>query len=421
MHYELCIKKKVFLMTKAQRIDNFRKLERGMFVHYGLFSVLGRGECIRDGDGIPTGEYEKLTERFNPAPDFAERLVWAAKSAGMNYITFTTRHQEGFSLFDTKGLDGFDAPHGACRRDLVAEFVEACRRHGIVPFLYCTTKDWHRAEFETDFPAYQRYLRASVELLCRNYGEIGGFWFDGNWSKPNADWEETALYAVIRKYLPNAIIINNTGLSAAGQTGHEELDAVTFERRRPTGVVTSPTGVPVAMEMCEVLASHWGFCGRDLNYKSMRDILGSYMTCKKYGANFLLNVGPQADGSLRGADAAFLELFGAWTGIHREALDGTRPTGIACGGDDFVTRNGAGDYYLFVDGLPMVFDANVALSAVGEKNVALRGFPAKAKRIVWLDNGAPLAFEQDADVLKIRCHAFPYGTDLIWRVARITV
>ena len=139
----------------------------------------------------------------------------------------------GLFSYDTCGLSDFDAPHSPAGRDLVREFVEACRIHDVVPFFYHTTVDWYNKDFDENFDRYLEYLRKSVEILCKNYGKIGGLWFDGNWSKPGADWKEKELYATIRKYQPEAMIINNTGISNQGAVGEAEIDAVTFEQDNP--------------------------------------------------------------------------------------------------------------------------------------------------------------------------------------------
>ena len=120
-----------------------------------------------------------------------------------------------------------------------------------MPFFYHTLLDWHEQSYKTDFKAYIDYLAASLEILCTRYGKIGGFWFDGMWDKPGADWQESRLYALIRKYQPEAMIVNNTGLNALGETGHHEIDSVTFERGRPAAVRIKDK--PIAGEMCQVL------------------------------------------------------------------------------------------------------------------------------------------------------------------------
>ena len=129
-------------MIIKQYIKEFEKLGFGMFVHFGIYSVLGRGEWAKWGFQMSNEEYYKLAEEFNPVPDWAEQLVTTAKNAGCKYITLTTRHHDGYSLYDTCGLSTMDAPH-FCGRDLIREFVDACNAQGIRPFFYHTLVDWY--------------------------------------------------------------------------------------------------------------------------------------------------------------------------------------------------------------------------------------------------------------------------------------
>ena len=140
-------------MIVKEYIKNFEKLGFGMFVHFGAYSVIGRGEWAKKTHNIPWDEYMKAVKVFNPKPTWAKELAQAAKDAGARYITLTTRHHDGFSLYDTKGLNDYDAPH-VCGRDLVREFVDACRAEGIIPFFYHTLLDWHEESYQTDFPKY---------------------------------------------------------------------------------------------------------------------------------------------------------------------------------------------------------------------------------------------------------------------------
>ncbi|MBT4503098.1 MAG: alpha-L-fucosidase, partial [Gemmatimonadetes bacterium] len=217
----------------APRIQRFEKLGYGMFIHWGLYAQLGQGEWVQHLRQIPMDEYAKLKESFTAEKFDGRKIAAIARQAGMRYITLTTRHHDGFSLYDTRGLSDHDAPHSAAGRDLIANFVDGCRQEGIIPFFYHTTLDWYQKSFDEDFDAYLDYLHNSVELLCTQYGEIGGLWFDGNWSKPDADWKEDRLYSIIRKQQPEAMIINNTGLGAKGEVGNPEIDSVTFEQGRP--------------------------------------------------------------------------------------------------------------------------------------------------------------------------------------------
>ena len=154
-----------------ERIYNFEKMGFGMFVHFGIYSVLGKGEWAKNRLSIPEEDYFPLVKKFKVRKTWAKELVSVAKRAGCKYITLTTRHHDGFSLYDTLGLNEYDAPHSAAGRDLVREFVDECNRQGIVPFFYHTLIDWYNKDSESDFPKYIDYLVRSVEILCTQYGK----------------------------------------------------------------------------------------------------------------------------------------------------------------------------------------------------------------------------------------------------------
>ena len=151
-------------MIVKQYIKDFESLGLGMFVHFGIYSVIGSGEWIKFAGMLEDEEYYSAKKDFNPKKDWAAELVKAAKNAGCRYITLTTRHHDGFSLYDTCGLNEFDTVH-SCGRDLVREFVDACRKEEIIPFFYHTLLDWHEPSYRENFKEYLKYLRASVELL----------------------------------------------------------------------------------------------------------------------------------------------------------------------------------------------------------------------------------------------------------------
>lgn len=409
-------------MIIEKRIKEFEKLGFGMFVHFGLYSMVGKGEWYKGIHGISDEEYEPLAKQFNPDKNWAKDLVATAKKAGCKYITLTTRHHDGYSLFDTCGLNDYDAPH-SCGRDLVREFVDACNAEGIIPFFYHTLLDWYEKSFDKDFNAYLAYLRKSVELLCKNYGEIGGLWFDGMWSKPNDDWQEDALYGTIRKYQPEAMIINNTGLKALGALGHIELDSVTFERGKPEAINMEGSPKYVASEMCEIFAEHWGYAARDYKYKSLKDIIEEFCVCRRFGSNMLLNVGPMGDGKLRLLDKAMLETLGEWVNIHKEAVYLPRPCDVKITSPnqkDFVLEKD-GVYYLFCHDITTSIDnVDVVKAEKGdtEKSFAL---DKEIARISWVDNGEELDFEQKDGETTLYCKPHLYGENYVVRIAKIEV
>lgn len=404
-------------MIIHQRVKDFEKLGFGMFVHFGLYSIKAHGEWVYHLHKLTPPEYEPLAEQFNPKADWAKDLVTAAKNAGCKYITLTTRHHDGFSLYDTCGLTDYDAPH-FCGRDLIREFVDACNEQGIIPFFYHTLLDWRVSCYNDDFPAYLKYLRRSVEILCTNYGKIGGLWFDGKWNKPNDDWEEDELYATIRRHQPECIIINNTGLNALGEAGHIELDSVTYERGMPTKM---PDEAPkyLAGEMCEVMNTHWGYAAEDIEYKSPAAMIRTLAGCRRYGANLLLNLGPKGDGSIRKIDEAILEIVGEWVKIYDEAIRLPRPTYIDIEGkpDDFLLKND-NVYYLFCDHLRTGGDSNVTIEG-NDPFLDRFPLPDKIKSITWMDTDEEVKFEQDGDMVSVHTVPYLYGRNTVIRVAKI--
>ncbi len=403
-----------------KRIAEFENFGFGMFVHWGIYSQLGRGEWIQHQAKIPKEEYEKLAQTFTASKFDAHQWVNTAKAAGAKYITLTTRHHDGFSLYDTMGLTTYDAPHTPCGRDLIREFVDACNDVGIVPFFYHTTLDWHHPDFNGNFKAYLQYLRNSVEILCTQYGKIGGLWFDGNWSRLNDDWEEDALYSMIRKHQPEAIIVNNTGLDARGRVGNLQLDSVTFEQGRPTPM--NREGMPkyIAAEMCQTMNRHWGHGENDFNYKSLAHLIETLCACRKVGANYLLNIGPLGDGSISLMQQALLHGIGDWIRATGNVIYTAKPCGIEGDGKNFALRDG-NKLYLFIHDLSIIGDSNVTEDHGGAGVKAFRGITDRAVSVRWTDCDETLNFTQDGNTLHVECTGYPYGKNLVVRIAEVTL
>ncbi len=407
-----------------QYIADFEQLGFGMFVHWGLYSQLGQGEWIFNFGKKDMAEYKKLKDTFT-AEDFdAEKMVLTAKKAGCKYIILTTRHHEGFSLYDTCGLNDFDAPHSPAGRDLIREYVDACRKHDIVPFFYHTTLDWYNPDFENDFDAYLEYLRKSVEILCMNYGKIGGLWFDGNWSKPNADWKLDELYGTIRKHQPDAMIINNTGLGKRGETGHPEIDSVTFEQGKPTPMNREGMEKYIAAEMCHTVNDHWGIGHADVNYKAPGELIECLCDCRKVGANYLLNIGPEAQGAVNTYQDQLFGLIGNWMDIFGEAIYNGRPYPAASAGRNFILKSTDGKYlYLFSYDLGAHGNENVTVKVHGKYcgTYAFGNVSDKVKSIEWMDSGEKLDFIQGKDMLCVNMTGYEYGKSYAVRVAKAVI
>ena len=397
-------------MEKLQYIENFEKLGFGLFVHFGLYSVLGKGEWYLKSNPNPNKEkYAQLPAKFKINKNWAKELVKTAKDAGCKYITLTTRHHDGFSLYDTCGLNDFDAPHSACGRDLIREFVDACNEGGIVPFFYHTLLDWSVDSYENDFPKYIDYLVASVEIICKNYGKIGGIWFDGMWHKPDADWQEDRIYGTIRKYQPEAMIINNTGLDACGKVGHRELDSVTFERGNPAFVDNSDKYR--AGEMCQVLNDHWGYAKEDCNFKPISELIDNLIECRRYNCNFLLNTGLRGNGTVNPMDACMLREIGKWVKNNKGFIYNVKSSDITAE-NAIVLQDDEGCYYFVTKGVPMMANGNVQREE--EKKfvtVDLKGYKA-----TWLDSGKSIKVNKG----KYYVEPFYYGSSYYARVAKFT-
>ncbi len=385
-------------------VERFEKLGFGLFVHFGLYSVIGKGEWYLHSRPDEKERYENLPASFKINKNWAKELAKTAKAAGCKYITITTRHHDGFSLYDTCGLSDYDSVHSASGRDLIREFVDACNEYGLVPFFYHTMLDWHEKSYTEDFAAYNDYLIKSVELLCKNYGKIGGLWFDGMWDRADG-WEEDRLYAAIRKYQPEAMIINNTGLSACGKVGHPEIDSVTFERGKPAFVDNSDKHR--AGEMCQVLNDHWGYAAEDCNYKPVSELLSNLIDCRKYNCNFLLNTGLRGNGSVTPLDKYLLERVGKWIKKNKNFIYNVRACDIKCEQADVLTDGKY--YYAVIKDVPMSYDPNVQRAADKGK-IAISGI----KQAVWLDNGKKIVVEKDG----FKVEPFYYGESYYARVAK---
>lgn len=406
----------------APRIARFERMGYGLFLHWGLYSQMAAGEWAQNARKIPTANYTELMKTFTAKRFSGKAIAKFAKRAGIRYVTLTSRHHEGFSLYDTKGLSKLDVMHTPAKRDLIRDFLEGCRSEGIVPMLYCTTLDWNEPRFEKNFDAYLDYLHASIELLCTGYGPIGGFWFDGNWSKKDADWKEDRLYGIIRKHQPEALIINNTGIGAEGALGNPEIDSVTFERGRPKPLNRKGHKKYVTGEMCHTLNFHWGRADKDFNYLSPAHVIEELCACRRAGANLLMNIGPLASGELPAYETACLERVGEWIRMSGSVIYDGLPCGVEGEGKDFGLRLGD-SLYLFVHDLTAV--ANTMAHGPKVKGPGKRSFTGVERafsKAEWLDNMEMLRIEYDSANRKLSLDAtgYPYGTNMVVRIARLS-
>ena len=391
-------------------VKSFEKLGMGLFVHFGLYSMVGRGEWyLKNCPDADLDMYNALPDKFVVKKNWAKQLVATAKRAGAKYINITTRHHDGFSLYDTCGLSDFDAPHSACGRDLIAELADECHKADILPFFYHTLIDWHEPTYKTDFSAYLDYLNKSIEILCTHYGKVGGFWFDGFWDKPDCDyWQFDRLYGTIRKYQPTAMIINNTGLNATGQVSHKEIDSVTFERGNPCFVDNSDR--PRAGETCEGMNDHWGYASNDFRYKSVERLIDTLLVCRENNCNLLLNTGLRGDGTITPIEREMLSYLGKWIKLNKAVAYNAQKCDVNA--DNAVVLTDGKWYYAVAHDVAMSCDVNVA-RAVERKHIIVHT-DKKVTNASVLDNGEKVTVTNNEFDLT----PFAYGNSMYARVVR---
>lgn len=315
----------------------FQDARFGLFIHWGVYSVLGQGEWVMNEKAIPIADYEKLAPRFNPTAFDPAAWVRMAKDAGMRYITITTKHHDGFAMWATKqsAWNVVDAtPYG---RDIVAQLAEECRRHDIKLFLYHSHLDWHHPDYfprgrtgratgrpETgDFTRYLDFMDAQLEELLTGYGPIAGVWFDGMWDKPEADWRLDRTYSLIHRLQPAALIGNNHHLAP-----NDGEDFQMFEKDLPgqnrSGYSPDAKIGTLPLETCETINGAWGYNASDQRFKSTRDLIHYLVRAAGANANFLLNVGPMPSGEIQPEFRERLAAVGAWLREHGDSIYGTR-------------------------------------------------------------------------------------------------
>ena len=291
-------------------------------MHWGLYSLLGRGEWVMFQERIPKDEYAKLADAFNPRKFDANAWADMAAGAGMKYAVLTTRHHDGFCLFDSQVSD-FTAPKTAAKRDLVAEYVEAFRKAGLKVGFYYSLLDWRYpgyfmpGKYKDSAKSMVGQFRAQVSELMSNYGKIDLLWYDGHWvpdEKVSKDlpkfWRSKKVNAMARKLQPHIIINNRSGRD-------EDLD--TPEQH----VTASKPGR--GWESCMTIGDScgWGYVRNNPNWKTVPQLLQNLVIAAAGEGNYLLNVGPRPDGTIRAEEQTRLRAMGEWLKVNGEAIYGS--------------------------------------------------------------------------------------------------
>jgi alpha-L-fucosidase len=316
----------------------FQDAKFGLFIHWGVYSVLGDGEWVMNNQQIPIKTYEKIPNFFNPTEFDARAWVQMAKSAGMKYITITSKHHDGFAMWDSKVSDYNIVKRTPYGKDVLKMLAEECRKEGIKLFFYHSQLDWHHSDYyprgrtggswtgrpeQGDMNTYLDYMDAQLTELLTGYGDVAGIWFDGMWDKKDADWRLEKTYKLIHELQPAALVGSNHHLAPyAGE------DFQMFEKDLPghntTGFSNEQVVGALPKETCETINHSWGFNLKDDHHKDRKELIQYLVKAAGYGANFLLNVGPMPNGKIQPEHMASLREMGEWLQLYGKTIYGTR-------------------------------------------------------------------------------------------------
>ncbi|TWT95274.1 Alpha-L-fucosidase [Botrimarina colliarenosi] len=331
----------------------FQDAKFGVFLHWGVYSVLERGEWVMNIEKITVADYEPIAERFNPTEFDADAWCRLFKAAGAKYVTITSKHHDGFAMWDSKVTDWDIVDRTPYGKDVLKQLAEACKRHDLKLFFYHSQLDWRHPDYfprgrtgqtagrpdEGDFDKYVDFMNAQLsELLGGEYGEVAGIWFDGWWDQQSKNFKETKdapvkqtridwrldeTYALIHRLQPAALIGSNHHVEPfAGE------DFQMFERDLPgqNKGGFSPDAVigQLPLETCDTINGAWGYNAGDHRHKSVSQLVGYLVRAAGLNANLLLNVGPKPDGTIDDVSAERLRGVGEWLDQYGETIYGTR-------------------------------------------------------------------------------------------------
>jgi alpha-L-fucosidase len=357
--------------NRAERMKWWKAARFGMFVHFGVYSTIGRHEWVMEDEGIPLSEYVPHASTFRPQAGSARAWARLAKQAGMRYMVMTTKHHEGFCNFDTK-LTNYCAMKQGPGRDLVLEYVEAARAEGLRCGFYYSLMDWHHpdgARCATDADARKRfvdYTHGLIRELMTNYGKVDVLWYDVAWPLDTDGWESVRMNELVFQLQPEIIVNNRNKLPGDFSTPEQHITAETGGR---------------AWEACMTLNDSWGYQAADDNWKSARTVIRNLISCSRDSGNYLLNIGPRGDGSIPAPSVGVLNEVGEWMAVNGHTIYDSDPCQVRRSNYASFTRIG-NTLYMHVYFWP-------------GSNVAIAGLMTKVKSAKLVKTRMDIPFKQD--------------------------
>jgi alpha-L-fucosidase len=304
--------------TRAERMQWWHAARFGMFIHFGVYSTIGRHEWVMENEAIPIDQYMPHAAAFHPAANCPRAWAKLAKAAGMKYMVLTTKHHEGFCNFNTR-LTSYCAPKQGPGRDVVQEYVAAARAEGLKVGFYYSLMDWHHpdgARCAKDEAARRRfvdYTHGLIEELMTNYGKIDVLWYDVAWPLDADGWESAKMNEMVFRLQPEIIVNNRNKLDGDFSTPEQQIVAATNGK---------------AWEACMTLNDSWGYQRADDNWKSSRTVIKNLIQCSRDGGNYLLNIGPKPDGSIPEESTRILTEVGEWMNSNGHTIYSSDVCGV---------------------------------------------------------------------------------------------
>lgn len=392
----------------------FQDNKFGLFIHWGISSVLGNGEWVMQNRKIRLEDYKRYMRVFNPVDFNAEQWVLTAKNAGMKYIVFITRHHDGFSNWDTKFSD-WKITNTTYGKDPLKKLAEACKKHGIQLGLYYSTLDWSRDDYpyetgrtgqysgrtaKSDYASYLRFMKNQLTELLTNYGPIMSIWFDGHWDQTNEeghadrssriDWKYEEIYGLIHRLQPACMIGNNHHLDPINGE-----DFQMFEKDLPgenkSGLSFQQPSDALPVETCETMNDTWGYNVADYHYKTTQQVIQLLVGAAGRNTNLLLNVGPMPNGEIQAEFTDTLKAVGKWLKQYGRSIYSTRGRIIPPQDWGVATRTGKEIYLHF---LRAPVTAAVKIPGLTE-NILSAEIMGNSKKLKWnKDNDGLLLYPE---------------------------